>query len=226
MNETNQKGLMTELHCQLDFSNLGILLSAPITSDSRYDYIADIDGKLIKIQCKTSSVSENKDFIKFSTRSVRKNAQETKYCYYNKEQIDYFYTYYDNQGYLIKVENVAADKILRFSALAPRSNISWATDFELEKVLKKDFNFEPTKIEVHQIIDKIKSEEEINRLQECPQRPEREELKKLVREKTFVDIGKQFLVSDKVVVGWLKNENLPFRKKDIILFSDEDWEAL
>ena len=110
MNETKQKGLITELHCQLDFSNLGILLSVPICEDSRYDYIADINGQLIKIQCKTCSVGEDGSYIRFSTRSTRSNTGESYQRYYTKEEIDYFYTSYNNQGYLVKVEETSSEK--------------------------------------------------------------------------------------------------------------------
>ena len=57
MNETKQKGLITEIECELAFSKLGILLSKPIAEDSRYDYIADLGNNLLRIQCKTSSVA-------------------------------------------------------------------------------------------------------------------------------------------------------------------------
>ena len=57
MRESELLGLTTELQCQLAFSKLNIVLSKPITQDSRYDYIADINGELIRIQCKTCILS-------------------------------------------------------------------------------------------------------------------------------------------------------------------------
>ena len=48
MTDANQKGLITEIQCQYDFSKYGILLSQPIFPDSRYDFIADINGKFYK----------------------------------------------------------------------------------------------------------------------------------------------------------------------------------
>ena len=55
MQENIKKGLLTELRCELDFTNLGYVVSKPITADSRYDYIVDINGRLLKIQCKTGA---------------------------------------------------------------------------------------------------------------------------------------------------------------------------
>ena len=45
---SSQKGLMTEIQCELNFTKYGIILSKPITNDCRYDYIADINGKYKK----------------------------------------------------------------------------------------------------------------------------------------------------------------------------------
>ena len=52
---TQQKGTMTELHCILDLTNLGIRCLKPVDESSKYDVVADIEGKFIRIQCKTAS---------------------------------------------------------------------------------------------------------------------------------------------------------------------------
>lgn len=57
-------------------------------------------------------------------------------------------------------------------------------------------------------------------------RPSREELKKLIREKPFTHIAKDFSVSDNAVKKWCLAYNLPSKKKDINTFSDEDWENI
>lgn len=57
-------------------------------------------------------------------------------------------------------------------------------------------------------------------------RPSREELKKLIREKPFTHIAKVFSVSDNAVKKWCLAYNLPSKKKDINTFSDEDWENI
>lgn len=57
-------------------------------------------------------------------------------------------------------------------------------------------------------------------------RPTREELKYLIRNYTFVDIGKKFNVTDNAIKKWCKVMNLPARKKDIIAYSDTEWEVI
>ena len=52
----------------------------------------------------------------------------------------------------------------------------------------------------------------------------REVLKELIQTKTFVDIGKMYGVSDNAIRKWCKNENLPYRLRDIKLI--EDWDNI
>lgn len=153
MNTTKQKGLITELQCELAFSNIGIVLSKPIVEDSRYDYIADLNGNFIRIQCKTCAVSEDGNYIKFAARSTQVNTQENKTKKYSKKEIDYFYTYYDNQSYLVPVEECSVDKKLRLKNINMK-NMSRASDYELEYILKTKESFEDFKYNEIHVINK------------------------------------------------------------------------
>lgn len=57
-------------------------------------------------------------------------------------------------------------------------------------------------------------------------RPERNELKQMIRTCTFVDIGKKYNVADNTIRKWCDDYNLPRRKKDINTYNDEDWDKL
>lgn len=59
-----------------------------------------------------------------------------------------------------------------------------------------------------------------------PKPATKEELKKLIREKSFVDIGKQYNVTDNAIRKWCASYGLPTRKKDIKEYTDEDWALL
>lgn len=54
----------------------------------------------------------------------------------------------------------------------------------------------------------------------------REELKKLIRVKPFVQIGNQFGVSDNAIRKWCDKFNLPRKSTEIKKISDEDWEKI
>lgn len=53
--------------------------------------------------------------------------------------------------------------------------------------------------------------------------PSREELKELIRNMPFLQIGKKYNVSDNAVRKWCINYSLPSKKKDIKAISDENW---
>lgn len=55
------------------------------------------------------------------------------------------------------------------------------------------------------------------------ERPSREELKQMIRTIPFRTIGQNYGISDNAVKRWCKTYNLPYRKKDIKQYSDEEW---
>lgn len=137
MNETKQKGLLTELHCQLAFTELGFLVMSPLSEDSRYDFVIDLGRHFIRVQCKTCTPKPDGSAIVFTCRSTRSNTQDNVSRKYTKEEIDYFYTYYWGKSYLVPVEECSSEKTLRF--IKPFSGqinkINFAEEYELKRVL-------------------------------------------------------------------------------------------
>lgn len=58
------------------------------------------------------------------------------------------------------------------------------------------------------------------------ERPTREELKKLIREKPFTKIAELYNCSDNAVRKWCDKEKLPRKKIDIDKYSDEQWSKI
>lgn len=58
------------------------------------------------------------------------------------------------------------------------------------------------------------------------ERPSREELKQLIREKPFLQIGLLFNVSDNAIRKWCKAKNLPYTKKEINSYSNDEWQKI
>lgn len=54
----------------------------------------------------------------------------------------------------------------------------------------------------------------------------RDELKQLLRTTSFLQIGKQFNVSDNAIRKWCRNLNLPCRAHDIKKYSNGEWELI
>lgn len=239
MYSTNQRGLITELHCQLAFGEVGIVLYQPITPDSKIDYIADINHKLYKIQCKTASVSEQKDFIQINCIASGYH-NPTRYT---SDDVDFYYTYYNGKSYLIPFfEGKAKNLRLIPPANNNFNNITWAKDFEFEKILTS-LNYQIQKVEttilastkrknVCVLCGSIINENSTycikcsHLLQQKVERPEREVLKDMIRNQSFVDIGKKYSVSDNAIRKWCIAENLPSTKKEINSYSEEEWEKI
>lgn len=57
-------------------------------------------------------------------------------------------------------------------------------------------------------------------------RPDREELKQMIRTTPFSELGERFGVCDNTIRKWCKAEKLPFRTKDIETYSDSEWEKV
>lgn len=55
------------------------------------------------------------------------------------------------------------------------------------------------------------------------ERPNREELKKLIKEKSFIEIANIYGVSDNAIRKWCQFYNLPYKKREIKLFTNEEW---
>lgn len=245
MRDAEILGLSTEIQCQLVFTQLNIVLSKPITSDSRYDFIADVNGKLLRIQCKSSSVSEDGTYIQFGCRSTGKGANGNYQLPYNKDEIDYFYTCYNGVSYLVPVEECGStSKHLRFSAKETRPSISWAEDYEISKALNRYENFESKYMVQNNV---IAQKENKNHCIDCGavisqhairchacyakqerliERPNREELKHMIRKMSFTTIGKQYGITDNAIRKWCKAENLPVSKREIDAMTDEQWNII
>ena len=54
----------------------------------------------------------------------------------------------------------------------------------------------------------------------------REELKKLIRTKSFTEIGRMYNVSDNAIRKWCVNYNLPSKSREIRKITDIDWELV
>lgn len=57
-------------------------------------------------------------------------------------------------------------------------------------------------------------------------RPNRTELKNLIRTTTFTEIGKNYGVTDNAVRKWCKSYNLPYKTSVIKSYTEEDWELI
>ena len=141
---TQQKGTLTELRYILDLTNLGYRCLKPVDESSKYDVVVDLgEGNFKRIQCKTSSwatdTKEEKVAFQISTCCQTTNTKSTTRHKYSKDDIDYFYTWFEGQGYLVSIEE-ASGLNFRWRYKYPASNqkqgIHIADDYKIEEVLR------------------------------------------------------------------------------------------
>lgn len=137
---SKQLGNVTEVQVMLGFLQLGYNVLTPYGDCERYDFVADVNGKFVKIQVKSSKVSDDGTKFSFNTASTHYSDGKCVHHSYSKEDIDYFATVYNNQVYLIPVEECSSrSQSLR---LVPAKNgqtrgVKWAKDYRLEEVIKE-----------------------------------------------------------------------------------------
>ena len=130
-------GNITELEVLTYITKLGYQVSIPFGDRERYDQIWDINGKLLRVQVKTS---HSVDYtIKFSCRSSHRKDGKCVNSKYTSDEIDYFATFWDGKCYLVPVDETSNEKTLRFAS--PKNGqikgISFAKDYEDEEVLNR-----------------------------------------------------------------------------------------
>ncbi len=135
---TNLIGTITELKCQLYLLNLGYTISVPVNPD-RYDLILDTGKQLLKIQIKTCN-NNKEGVLTFSTCSSHYVQGKHVHSSYKKDNIDYFMTCWEQNYYLIPVEECGKrEKVLRIlpTKNGQIKNICFAKDYIVQEVLKK-----------------------------------------------------------------------------------------
>lgn len=248
MELTQVKGNLVELQCIMKFMSMGFECSTPYGNQAKYDILVDTGEEILRIQCKKSRWADNKKSIVFNTCSQTTNTQKTIRHSYTSEQIDYFATCWEDEVYLIPVDECSSSKSLRITPKTEKtpSSVNMAEDYLVEKILGhlslyKEEDFE------EQIPIKIRkcNSEATEKCIECgnpvykkgtrciscailasrlvKNRPSKEELKRLIREKSFVEIGRMYNVSDNAIRKWCDNYNLPRKKSEIKKYSDEEW---
>ena len=131
-------GEITEQQVAIEFLKLGILVSKPLVQSSRYDFIADINHRLYKIQVKTSTPKEENAYIQFATSTSHTNTQGTLNLTYTEEDVDYFATMYENQCYLIPQKECGkrAQRLRLIPTLNGQTKgVMFAKDYHLEDVI-------------------------------------------------------------------------------------------
>ena len=132
---TQQKGITTEIYVAAYLLSLGYNVSQPFCQDSKYDLIVDVNGKMLRLQVKTSRETGNNS-IEFNCRSTTTNSKSNKSRRYSSNEVDYFATYWNNKAYLVPIEECSTVKRLH---LSKPKQLTWSyiEDYSAKEVLEK-----------------------------------------------------------------------------------------
>ncbi|MBR1802567.1 MAG: hypothetical protein IJ777_01145 [Clostridia bacterium] len=121
------------------FVELGIPVYVPFGDNEKADLVADFNGKLNKIQVKTSIKTENGGMVFDLTSSTKHRKNGTRHVY-TADEIDYFacYSIARDKVFLIKVRD-APNTSLTIRYEKPKNNqvpgIKFEKDYLIENVL-------------------------------------------------------------------------------------------
>ena len=101
MQEREVKGIATELMCQTEFIKRKINVSVPVSPYCKYDFIADINGILYRIQVKYANGNSVGFFI--NTTSSHLSSRGTRKQKYTKNDVDFSWTVFEDKCYLIPI---------------------------------------------------------------------------------------------------------------------------
>lgn len=133
MNRDKIVGSVTEIQVKMDFIRHGYNVSTPYGDCESYDFIADLNGTLLRIQVKSATDCDGKAF----KVDFRRRCRSSENRFYSNSEIDYFATHYNGKTYLVPIKASNAKRSFRLvpPANGHIQNITWARDYELEKVL-------------------------------------------------------------------------------------------
>lgn len=129
------KGIATELLCEAYLTSLGYNVSVPIGEDCKYDFILDVQNRLLRVQVKSCVEIDTGIIVKAYT--ITTSGKENIKHKYSKDDIDMLCTYYNNQCYLLPIEFCnGSSRTLAFSRRKVNSSTPlYIEDFTAENVI-------------------------------------------------------------------------------------------
>ena len=136
-------GVVGESAAIYNFTRRNIPILKPFSDNSRYDFVVDIFGKLLKIQCKTSQKIHEGAYIRFNICST--NGFTGEHYKYTEEDIDFYFLYCIENGYcgLIPINSVIGIADIRLRLSNPKNNnfnkVRFAKDYNFDLMVNRLF---------------------------------------------------------------------------------------
>src|SRR3954452_10739944 len=126
-------GARTEAIIIAELIRRGYRVLLPFGTNQRYDLVVDLDGRFVRVQCKTARLRNG--VVRFHAESIRANWSQVFRRRYDGE-IEMFLAHCEQTGaiYVMPVEEAQGCEIyLRVSPTANNQSkgVRWARDYEL-----------------------------------------------------------------------------------------------
>jgi PD-(D/E)XK endonuclease len=132
---TNQKGAIAEAHITAEAIRRGIVVWRPVAEGCRYDMILDVDGRLLRTQCKRGSRMGDVTVVRIRTcRHAPRGYVKTTYT---ADEIDGVAVWSEETRgcYFIPIADVSGQGFLHLRLAPARNNqelfVHWAADYRL-----------------------------------------------------------------------------------------------
>ena len=127
-------GNIGEAKALAKFVELGIPVYIPFGDNESADLVAEFNGKLNKIQCKTTAAIDERSIITWNLRStVVTTSSRYRIHKYTQDEVDYFVLYHSVLDLLLMIP---------FSELNNRTTISFTYPFRKVKTASNQKNYE------------------------------------------------------------------------------------
>ena len=213
-NGSKQQGNIGHAAALFYYSSLGWNVSNPITDCADYDFLAEDNGKIYKIQIKTTKyLTESGNY---EVRIVTSGGNQKEYWRkeLNKEILDYLFVLTE-QGicYSIPISEIETSNSITLYDKYDKYKV-----FILSPIIENiqyDFNHKEHKYfckcgnPVSKEGGLCRSCSQKRRNNRKVERPSKEKLLQLVKENGMTKTGKMFEVSDKSISKWLIDYGLP-----------------
>jgi len=227
-----------------DLSKYGLGIAVPLSDNLPYDLIVIANEKLFKVQVKSSTVNTKREYISFDLRT-NNWLKGTSKKYTDKDcDIVICYDLVENKSFLLLPNDFKNKGTFAIRYKKPLTNnqynSNWCEDYIISnKRIKEVFNFEVPDLYVSSYIKTKKKF--INICQECKiefegsyknakfcsskcksiqkrivQRPEKEELRDLIKNNSIVSIGRKFKVSDNAIRKWAKYYDINIKEIKVL----------
>lgn len=112
---TRDVGNVTCLKVMARFLEKGYNVLTPFGDNTKYDFVAEKDGKFLRVQCKTARKVKSYNSITFNLYVVASNYLGSRKKYYTKEDIDLFATVWEDKVCILPIENIGERKTFTLS---------------------------------------------------------------------------------------------------------------